>query len=477
MRRAIVVGAGPNGLSAALVCASAGLRVTVYEAAETIGGGARTSALTIPGFLHDHCASVLPFAAASPFFRRLPLAEHGVVWVHSPTAVAHPLDDGPAVVLDRSLDVTALGLGEDGARYERLMRPFVRRWSWLAADVLAPFRPPAHPWLAARFGLAAAQPATRLAAWFESRRTRALVAGIAAHSGQPLEAPFTSAFALLLSLFGHGVGWPVARGGAGALTGALAQCLRDRGGSIECGARIEDITSLPPADLVFCDLAPEQVAQLARRRLPSRFARRLRRCRRSSSVFKVDWALDGPIPWRDDVCRRAGTVHVGGTLDEISASEASAREGRVHDRPFVLVTQPTVCDPSRAPEGRHVAWGYCHVPLACEVDRTSVIERQVERFAPGFRDRILARHILAPADLERHNGSLVYGDISGGAITPDQLLTRPTWRQYATPVEGLYICSSSTPPGAGVHGMCGYWAARTALRDRGIPIPRELQIV
>jgi phytoene dehydrogenase-like protein len=477
MTDAIVIGAGPNGLAAAIVCARAGLRVRVYEAGTTPGGGARTLALTRPGFLHDHCASVLPFAAASPFFRTLPLAEYGVEWVHPHTALAHPLENDRAALLDRSLDATARVLGVDAARYEGLMRPFVRNWSGLAADVLAPFRPPAHPWLVVRFGIAAVQPASVLAQRFQSVRARALIAGIAAHSGQPLDAPLTSAFALLLGVMGHGVGWPVARGGTGAISGALAAVLREHGGTIECDTRIEDITDLPRADLVFCDLSPEQLAHVARRRLPAGFARRLHRFRRSSATFKVDWALDGPIPWRDEACRQAGTVHVGGTLEEIAASEASPRQGRVAERPFVLLTQPTVCDASRAPAGRHVAWGYCHVPLGCPVDMTGAIERQVERFAPGFRDRILARHVLAPGDFERHNASLVQGDISGGALTFDQFVTRPTWRQYATPVEGLYLCSSATPPGAGVHGMCGYWAARTALRDRGVPIPRELQIV
>jgi phytoene dehydrogenase-like protein len=466
-RDAIVIGAGPNGLSAALVCAAAGFRVRVYEAEATIGGGARTAPLTLPGFLHDHCASIFPLGIASPFFRALPIEAHGVSWLHGSHPLAHPLDDGDAVVVERSIRATADGLGEDGGAYERLFSPFVRQWEALLDDVLAPPRWPRHPWLMAGFGMAAAPPATWLAARFATKRARALLAGLAAHSGAPLEAPLTAAFALLLGALAHAVGWPVARGGAQAIPDALASQLGACGGEIHTGHRVGALADLPPVALTLCDVAPDQLARLGADRLPPRFRRHLGRFRRGPGVFKVDWALDGPIPWRAERCAGAPTVHVGGTLEEIAASEREAHEGRIPARPFVILAQPSVCDPTRAPEGRHVAWGYCHVPTGAAVDMTEAIEAQVERFAPGFRDRILARHTMFPADLARDNASLIGGDISGGAVTIRQMLARPSWRAYGTPVGGLYLCSSSTPPGGGVHGMCGYWAARRALRAAG----------
>jgi phytoene dehydrogenase-like protein len=463
MRDVVIIGSGPNGLAAAAVCARAGRQVTVYEAEEEIGGGLRTAALTLPGFLHDHCASVFPFGAASPFFRQLPLEAYGHEWVHPMYPLAHPLEDGDAVVLERSLQGTASMLGVDGGAYERLLGPFVRDWEALANDVLAPPRLPARPLLLARLGLTGWLPATLLARRFRSPRTRALIAGLAAHSGERLDAPMTAAFALLFATFGHAVGWPVARGGASSIAGALATCVRAHGGTIRTGVRVEDLATIP-SSIVLCDLAPEHVAEIAGRRLPDRFARRLRRLRRTGAVFKVDWALREPIPWRAESCRHAGTVHVGGSIEEIAASEAAMATGRLTGRPFVLVAQPSVCDPLRAPAGQHAAWGYCHVPLGCTADLTSTIEMQVERFAPGFRDVILARHTMGPADLLRSNANLVEGDISGGAMRWDQLFTRPTWRQYRTPLANLFLCSSSTPPGPGVHGMCGYWGALKALR-------------
>lgn len=468
MRDAIVVGAGPNGLSAAVVCAMAGLRVTVYEAEDAIGGGSRTAPLTLPGFLHDHCSSVYPLGIASPFFRALPIEAHGVTWLHARYPLAHPLDDGDVVVVDRSVTRTAEALDEDAGAYERVMSALVRDWEPLVRAVLAPPHVPRRPWLMARFGLAAVQPAAWLAARFTTGRARALIAGLAAHGGAPLEAPLTSAFALVLGALAHAVGWPVARGGAQSIPEALVSCLLARDAELRVGQRISALADLPPALLTLCDIAPERLADLAGDRLPPPFARRLNRFRRGPGVFKVDWALDGPIPWTAEACLQATTIHAGGSFEEIAASERAAHEGRVPERPFVIVAQPSVCDPTRAPEGRHAAWGYCHVPNGSRVDMTGAIERQIERFAPGFRDRILARHTMAPADLERGNATLVGGDISGGAFTLRQVVARPSWRGYATPVRGLYLCSASTPPGGAVHGMCGYWAARRAIRDLNV---------
>jgi phytoene dehydrogenase-like protein len=466
VRRAVVIGSGPNGLSAAIVCARSGLEVTVCEAEPTIGGGARTDALTLPGFLHDRCASVFPLGIASPFFRALPIEAHGLSWLHARYPLAHPLDGGHAVVMERSLEATAQGLGRDGRAYRRLLGPFVRHWTALVRDVLAPVRLPRDPVLMARFGLRAVQPATRLAQRFESTPARALLAGLAAHSGEPLAAPLTSAFALLLGALAHAVGWPVARGGAQSISASLASCLRSHGGTIETDRRIATLDEVPSSALVLADLAPESLASIASGRLPRSFRRHLTRFRRTAAAFKLDWALDGPIPWTAIACREAATVHVGGTLEEIAASEQSAHDGTPCDRPFLIVAQPSACDPARAPEGRHAAWGYCHVPLGSTLDWTPAIEGQIERFAPGFRDRILARHVSTPADLERGNTNLIGGDVSGGAYTPRQMLARPSWRGYATPDPRLFLCSASTLPGAGVHGMCGYWAARTALRRR-----------
>lgn len=450
-----------------MVCAAAGLRVRVYEAEETIGGGARSAALTLPGFRHDRCSSIYPLGIASPFFRSLPIEAHGVEWLHAQYPLAHPLDRGGAVVVHRSLWQTAAALAEDGPAYTRLMLALVRGWEPLIRDVLAPPHVPRHPWLLSRFGIAAAQPATWLARRFRTERARALLAGLAAHSGARLDAPLTSAFALLLGALAHAVGWPVARGGAQSISDALASCLRANGGEIVVGRRIDTLAELPPALLTLCDVAPEQLVRFAGDRLPQRFARRLRRFHRGPGVFKVDWALEDSIPWRADECRHAATVHVGGSFEEIAASEQACHEGRAPEPPFVIVAQPSVCDPTRAPERRHVAWGYCHVPAGSTDDMRDAIENQIERFAPGFRDRILARHTMAPADLTRNNASLIGGDVSGGAFTFRQVLARPSWRGYGTPIHGLYLCSASTPPGAGVHGMCGYWAARRALRGIG----------
>jgi phytoene dehydrogenase-like protein len=466
-KEVIVVGAGPNGLASAITLARAGWRVSVLEAAATPGGGTRTAALTLPGFRHDVCAAVLPLVAGSPFFRALDLDRHGFTLVHPSAPLAHPLDDGTAVVLSRSIADTAAGLGPDGAAYAGLVAPFVDGWQPLMAALLAPPRLPRHPVLLARFALVALRSAIGLAqARFRSVPGRALFAGLAAHSALPLDRAGSAAYGLVLALLGHACGWPVARGGTQRLTEALVAALDDLGGRVVTGQRVEMLAALPKAHAVLLDVTPRQAVGLAGASLPTRYRRRLERYRYGPGAFKIDWALDGPIPWRAAACRGAGTVHVGGTLEEITAAEAAVAAGRDATAPFVLLVQPTVVDPTRAPVGRHTAWAYCHVALGSRTDMTAAIEAQVERFAPGFRQRVLARHTMGPAALERYNDNYVGGDILGGTQDLVQILARPVaaLNPYATPVPGLYLCSSSTPPGAGIHGMCGYWAARAALR-------------
>jgi len=461
----LVIGAGPNGLAAAIVLAQAGHRVTIYEARDRAGGAVSSAELTLPGFVHDVCSSVYPLAASSPFFGGLPLAAHGHVWSHPPLPLAHPFDDGSAVALTRSVDETASQLGRDASAYRRLLGPLVDAWPALLSDVLGPLRVPSHPLLFARFAVPAALPASVLGrAAFTTRQARALLAGIAAHAARPLEKPLTSAYFLLLAGAGHAVGWPFARGGAGRLADALAGCFLAAGGTIQNGTLIASLQELPDARTVVCDVTPAQLLRLAGAALPSRYRRALGRYRYGPGAFKVDWALEGPIPWRADACRAAGTVHLGGSFEEIAAAEHEVALGRHPDRPFVLLAQPTICDPTRAPEGRHTAWAYCHVPNGSSVDMLERIERQVDRFAPGFRDRILARHVMDPAALEAFNPNLVGGDVGAGLATVRQTFARPTLRQYVTPVGGLFLCSASTPPGGGVHGMCGFHAAQAVLR-------------
>ena len=463
---ALVVGSGPNGLAAAIVLARAGWRVTLREAAARIGGGIRSEPLTLPGFTHDVCSSVFGMACASPFFRALPLAEHGVAWTHPEIPLAHPLDDGSAVVAHRSLDDTVRELGRDGGAYRWLIGPLVTHWARIADPLLAP---PLHmlgsPLLTFRFGPVAVLPSTVVARTaFGTPRGQALFAGIAAHSTRPLEAPLTSAFALVLGAAIHAVGWPFVAGGASRLADALASIGRQAGATIEIDSPVTTLTRTPPARAVLCNVGPQQLARVGEAVLPADFRSRLMRFRRGPGVFKVDWALAGPIPWRASACRSAGTVHLGGTLDEIARSESDVEQGRHSDRPFVLVTQPSVCDSTRAPQGQHAAWGYCHVPTGSTVDMTARIEDQVERFAPGFRSLILARHTMGPSALEAHNANLTGGDVTGGANTFWQTLARPTFMHYRTPVPWLFLCSASTPPGGGVHGMSGYHAAQTVLR-------------
>ena len=469
---AVVVGSGPNGLAAAIELAKAGRSVLVMEAKGTIGGGTRTAELTQAGFLHDVCSAVHPLAVSSPFFRSLPLAEWGLEWCYPPASLAQPFDDGTAAVAYRSLEETVEHLGEDGPRYRKLFGPLVDQAEALLAETLGPFRPPRHPLLMMRFGLRAMQSACGLAnRWFRHEHAKGLFAGMAAHSVLPLEKPFTSAVALMLGITAHAVGWPVAKGGSQSVTTAMANYLIHLGGEIVVNSPACDLSDLPASQAVLFDLTPRQIAEIAGNELPEAYRKKLNKFRYGPGVFKVDWALDGPIPWKAETCLLASTVHVGGTLAEVANAERAAWENRVAERPFLLVAQQSLFDDTRAPAGRQTVWGYCHVPSGSTVDMTDRIERQIERFAPGFRDRILARHVMTPSDYHAYNANYIGGDITGGVMDLGQLLTRPAglWNPYATPNPRLYICSASTPPGGGVHGMCGYHAAhaalKTALRD------------
>ena len=467
MPDAIVVGSGPNGMAAAIALALGGVSVRVLEAAPVAGGGLRTEELTLPGFAHDVCSAIHPLGVASPFFRSLPLEEHGVEWIESPAALAHPFDDGTAAMLQRSTQATGATLGPDAARYARLFDPLVRNADAILTDLLAPLHLPAHPLAFARFALPAGLPATVLArAAFRHRPARALFAGVSAHSMLPLSRPATAAFGLTLGLLGHAAGWPFPRGGSQRLADALASYLRSLGGEVETNARVASLAEVAGADAVLLDVTPRQLVSIGGNAIPDPYRRRLERYRYGPGVVKLDWALDAPIPWRAPECARAATVHLGGTLEEIVASEREPWRGRTSERPYVLLSQPSLFDADRAPEGRHTAWAYCHVPNGSAEDMSRRIEQQVERFAPGFGERILARSALGPAELEAHNPNLVGGDINGGAANLPQLLTRPVVARapYTTPLPGVFICSSSTPPGGGVHGMCGYHAAQAAMR-------------
>ncbi|MGD0436250.1 MAG: NAD(P)/FAD-dependent oxidoreductase [Bryobacteraceae bacterium] len=467
-RKACVVGAGPNGLAAAIVLAMAGFEVDVLEAESTPGGAARTLELTLPGFRHDFGSAVYPLAAGSPFFSSLPLINHGLEWVRSPAALAHPLDDGTAVMLERDLDQTRDSLGIDGPAWDKLMRPFVERWADVAPEVLGPVPfVPRHPRLMALFGMVALQPARMVARRFRIPRTRALFAGLAAHSFLSLDEPLSAAFAILMAVPAHVVGWPVPRGGAQSLTTALCAFLSTLGGKLTTSSPVLSLAALANYDLTLCDLTPRQLVKVGGQRLSDSYKRRLGRYRYGAGVFKVDYALNAAIPWKARDCLRAATVHLGGGFEEIAESEKAVRIGQHADRPFVLLAQPSLFDASRAPAGKHTAWAYCHVPNGSNVNMLDKLESQIERFAPGFRDCILARRVFSPADLESMDANLVGGDIGGGAMDFRQFLFRPTWRHYATSAPDIYICSASTPPGGGVHGMCGYHAAKMALSRRG----------
>jgi phytoene dehydrogenase-like protein len=465
---AIVVGSGPNGLSAAIELARAGLSVLVREANETIGGGARSLELTLPGFLHDVCSAIHPLAISSPFFRSLPLAQHGLEWIEPPLPLVHPFDDGPPAILDRGVNQTAAALNPDSSAYRRLIEPLVRHWDRLMPEIMGPMlHVPSSPILLARFGVRALWPAATLSKFaFRGGRARALFDGLAAHSIVALEKPGTSAIGLVMAAAGHAGGWPLPRGGAQQIAAALASYFCSLGGTIETSSPVETLESLPPARAVLLDVTGRQALQIAAKSLPRQSQRALRRFRYGPGVFKIDWALSGPIPWREPECARTATLHLGGGADEIEASERAAWNGEYAEKPLVLLAQPSLFDSGRAPAGRHTGWAYCHVPHGSTRDMSGIIEAQVERFAPGFRDLVIARHTENTAQLERSNANLVGGDIAGGANDLSQLIARPilAFDPYRTGAKGLYLCSASTPPGGGVHGMCGYHAARSALK-------------
>jgi phytoene dehydrogenase-like protein len=466
---AVVVGSGPNGLAAAITLARAGCSVLVLEANATLGGGARSAELTLPGFVHDVCSAVHPLALASPFFGSLSLERFGLKWIQPRIPLAHPLDRGRAACLYRSLDETASALGADASPYRQLMSPLISNWQKLVAEFLQPIlHIPRHPFTLARFGLRAIWPATVLAnALFKDEQARALFAGIAAHSFLPLEAVASAAFGIVLGMAAHAVGWPMPHGGAQSLSDALLACLNHLGGKVETNALVRHLNELPSARARLFDLSPWQLLRIAGDRLPRHYRQRLEHFAHAPGVFKVDYALSSAVPWEAEECRQAGTVHLGGTLDEIALAERQVNIGSAAEHPFVLVAQPSIHDETRAPKDHHTLWTYCHTPNGSIFDMVDRLERQIERFAPGFHGCILARCVRSPADLEKANSNLIGGDISGGAANLRQLIARPVFSHvpYRTPLRGVYLCSSSTPPGGGVHGMCGYYAARAALRD------------
>lgn len=464
---AIVVGSGPNGLSAAITLQKAGLSVLIVEAKATIGGGMRTAELTLPGFKHDICSAIHPMAMGSPFFANLPLHEYGLEFVHAPLPAAHPFDNGKAAILSRSIDETALSLGKDGSAYLNLIKPLVESWPKIVDDVMGPLGFPKHPLLLAQFGLKAMQPSSWIAKGFVTEEAKGLWAGMTAHSIQPLTNYSSAAIGMVLSAVGHLYGWPIPKGGSQSIADALASYFIALGGKIETNFPVKSLNQLPSSNAVLFDVTPKQLLQIAGEKFSPLYKWQLERYRYGMGVFKVDWALDGPIPFTATECSKAATVHLGNTFNEIAAGEQLAASGRHPEKPFVLLAQQSLFDSTRAPEGKHTAWAYCHVPNGSTEDMTLAIENQVERFAPGFKDQILAKNVMNSSQIEAYNPNYIGGDINGGIIDIGQLFTRPALRisPYRTSVKGVYICSSSTPPGGGVHGMCGYHAAKTALED------------
>ena len=468
---AVVVGAGPNGLAAAIVLAQAGRSVVVFEANDTVGGGCRSQELTLPGVVHDTCSAIHPLGLNSPFFRTLPLQQYGLEWIYPPTQLAHPLDDGTAMLLERSIDATSSTLGVDASAYTKLMTPLVADWSLIEQAFLGPLRLPPlfrHPFALSRFGLSALRSAQNVATHvFKGERARALFAGMAAHSMLSLDQATSAAAALLLGTVGHVVGWPFPRGGSQRISDALSAYLQSLGGEIVTGVEVKSLDALPPTRAVHFDVTPRQLVRIAGQRLSQSYTYALQRYRYGPGAFKIDYTLDGPIPWKAEECLRAASVHLGGTLAEIATSEKQVARGEHPEKPFVLLAQQSLFDEIRVPPGMQAVWAYCHVPNGSSVNMTERIENQIERFAPGFRERILARHVTDPAGLERYNANYIGGDINGGIQDLWQLFTRPTMRPvpYTTSANDIFICSSSTPPGGGVHGMCGYFAAQAALHS------------
>ncbi|WP_143306758.1 phytoene desaturase family protein [Chitinophaga vietnamensis] len=464
---AIVVGSGPNGLAAAITLRQAGLSVLLLEGKDSVGGGMRTAELTLPGFHHDICSAIHPMATLSPFLKSLPLQDYGLTLIHPPVAAAHPFDNGHAAALLHSLPETARSLGADEQTWLQLIQPVVNDWPYIVNDVLGPLGIPRHPLRMARFGLTALRSAAAVARRFRTEEARGLWAGLAAHSLLPLSYRSSAAIGLVLSAAAHISGWPVVKGGSQSLANALAAYFRASGGEIRTGFYVQDLGQLPSARAVLLDVSPRQLLQIGGNRFSSFYQSQLKKYRYGPGIFKVDWALDGPIPFTAAACREAGTVHIGNAYTEIAAGELGNWQGKTSRQPFVLLAQQSLFDDTRAPQGQHTAWAYCHVPNGSNTDMREVIEQQVERFAPGFRKRIIARHVMNAAQMEAYNPNYIGGDINGGAIDLRQLFTRPALRPspYRTSAAGVYICSASTPPGGGVHGMCGYHAAMRAIRD------------
>jgi phytoene dehydrogenase-like protein len=465
-QEAVVVGSGPNGLAAAITLQRAGIPTLLLERNSSIGGGMRTAEITLPGFKHDICSAIHPLAPVSPFFLRIPKQQLGVEYIDPPVLAAHPFDDAEAAVLLRSVDETATLLGEDSRRYQKMIGDLVPLWGLFGEDLLGPIRVPRHPMVLSRFGVKALLPASALVRQYRTERARGLLAGMAAHSMRPLHAVASSAVAIVLALAGHIGGWPMARGGSQSIADALARYFLSLGGRIETNRELESLEELPARCVVLLDVAPKQLLKIADRRLSRSYRATLERFRYGPGVFKLDLAIDGPVPFNDEFCRQAGTVHLGGSFEEVAQSEYDANRGCINESPFVLLAQQSLFDRSRSPEGKHTVWAYCHTPNGSTVDRTEHIERQIERFAPGFRDRILARHAMSSADLQIYDPNYVGGDINGGAMDLMQIFARPVLKSpYRTSIPNVYLCSASTPPGGGVHGQCGYQAAQSALQD------------